>query len=94
MCVPARLVDREKRIKMSDFEIGGRVAEVPYYNWKMHVKGVPLAEIPDVRYGEIVNKRFSVIGGKVYPRYTVKFDGIPKTEECDEINLVSVENIT
>ena len=73
---------------MSDFKVGERVAEVPYYSWKMHVKGIPLAEIPDVRYGKIFQKRFNVIGGKVYPRYTVLF-GV-RREECDGVNLVSL----
>ena len=76
---------------MSDFEVGERVAEVPYYNWKLHVKGVPLAEIPDVRYGEIVKKYMKSMTWGSYPRYIVLF-GV-RREDCDGVNLVSVENV-
>lgn len=70
---------------MTDFQVGEWVADVPYYNWKQHEAGVPLAEIPDVRYGEVVGKR--MMGS--YTRYTVRY-GL-RSEDSDGINLVSVE---
>ena len=74
---------------MTDFQIGDHIAYVPYYNWKQHEDGIPLDEISDVRYGKIFQKRFNVIGGKVYPLYTVRFGKV--SEEHDGVNFVKVE---
>ena len=72
---------------MTSFSVGARVAEVPYYNWKKYMAGVPLDQIPDVRYGEIVSKRIKM----GYPAYTVEFsDG--RVVELDGVNFVSMED--